>query len=110
MTTIAQPFQQLDEKIFLELISSIQALQAKAVVNTAKEYLDVSEACQFLCVSKSTLYKLNHRKELRYYKTGKKVFYARDSLIEYITRNKILSKDDIESQAYYQAKRLRNRL
>jgi predicted DNA-binding transcriptional regulator AlpA len=62
-----------------------------------KDYLDSQDACFFLGISKSTLYKMNLRKELPYFKprNSKKVYYLRTDLVEYITQNKLMSQAEI---------------
>ncbi len=91
------------------LLSEIEKIIDKKLISTQKEILDISEACILLGVSKSTLYKKNHRKEIPYFKPkhSKKVYYHRQDLIDYMTENRFMSKSEMEAktQSYFQNKR-----
>ena len=84
-----------------EILSAIEALLNSKLGKVCSEYLDSQDACLFLGISKSTLYKKNLNKEIPYFKPkgSKKVYYKREDLIAYITACKLLSKEDIDQQA-----------
>lgn len=75
-------------------------LDSKLSVSSDKP-LDSQEACFFLGISKSTLYKMNLRKEISYFKPngGKKVYYLKEDLLNYATRNRLKSQEEIKQEA-----------
>lgn len=50
------------------------------------EIMDIAEAGNFLGLSKATMYKKTASGEIAHYKTGKKLFFKRSELIEWITK------------------------
>lgn len=65
-----------------------------------KEVLDLDEACDYLNVSASYLYKQTHTNSITHYvPTGKKIFFKRSELDEFILRNRKSTTDEIEKKA-----------
>ncbi len=65
-----------------------------------KNFLTSKEACEFLGVKLSYLYKLTHRKQIPYYKpNGKKVFFKEADLVAWVTSIRISTNDEIEERA-----------
>ena len=96
---IFEAYIQKEEKKQNTFRDEIRSLLVKVSTGISdKPFLDVSEACHFLSISKSHIYKLNHYKKLPFFKRGKKVYYDKDDLIAYITTYKILSEDMIEAR------------
>ncbi len=63
------------------------------------ENLTTEEAAKYLCVSLSKLWKMCHRKEVKYYKVGRlNLFKVRD-LQEFIDAHRVLTKDELEKSA-----------
>jgi excisionase family DNA binding protein len=55
---------------------------------------------EFLGISKSTIYKMNHTRELPIYKpTGKKLYFKKEDVVEYLKRNRQMSQDEIAQEA-----------
>jgi predicted DNA-binding transcriptional regulator AlpA len=92
-----------------QLLSEIEKIIDKKFTNTQKEILDISDAAFMLGLAKQTLYKMNHRKVIPYFKPSgsKKVYYHRQSLVDYMTENRFMSKSEMEAktQSYFQNKR-----
>ena len=65
-----------------------------------KEILSFSEACIYLDVSDSHLYKMTSRTVIPHYKpNGKKIYFKRQELDNWMLSNKQLSNEEIEQQA-----------
>ncbi|MGQ1908202.1 excisionase family DNA-binding protein [Marinifilum sp. RC60d5] len=64
-----------------------------------KEILTLKEASEYLSLSKSYLYKLTSVGKLGFYKTGKKIYFKREQLNEYLTRNYYKSRAEIKEMA-----------
>ena len=68
--------------------------------NLNKEILTFSEACSFLGYSKSYLYKMTHSRQIVHFKPhGKKLYFKRSDLIDWLLRNRIKPIDEIEQEA-----------
>ncbi len=62
------------------------------------ELLSIQEAATFLNLSKSTLYNKVNRNELPYMKKGKRLYFSRIELVDYIKSGKIPSIQEIQEQ------------
>lgn len=65
-----------------------------------KEMLNFDEASLFLDLSHSYLYKLTSKRQIPHYcPNGKKIFFNRIELNEWLKRNRVASTDEIEVKA-----------
>lgn len=61
-----------------------------------KEFLSLPEAAEYIGVSKSTIYKLTHKKKIRYYKpNGKLIYFEKQDLTDFILSKFEKSCDEI---------------
>ena len=68
--------------------------------NNNKEIFNFSEACTFLDYSKSYLYKLTHSRQIPHYKpNGKKLYFKRIDLEQWLLRNRVKTEGEIEQEA-----------
>lgn len=80
------------EKIILKKLKEIEL----KIVFTGKELLNLDEVCLYMGISRSYMYKLTSSNQLTYYKpNGKVLFFDKKDLINWMTRNKIKSKDEL---------------
>lgn len=74
-----------------------------------KEVLDAAEACEFLNIKKSTLYKLTHRRQIPYYRpTGGKIYFWRQDLLDWALSNYVAPKHELDGRASRIVKELPN--
>ncbi len=65
-----------------------------------KQVLNFNEACIYLELSHSHLYKLTSSSAIPHYKpNGKKIYFKKEELDTWLLRNRIDSKDEIEQKA-----------
>lgn len=65
-----------------------------------KKVLNFNETCQYLELSQSHLYKLTSTGAIPHYKpNGKKIYFQREELDQWLLRNRMTSQDEIEQQA-----------
>ena len=65
-----------------------------------KKVLNFNEACTYLELSQSHLYKLTSTGAVPHYKpNGKKIYFQREELDNWLLRNRMNSRDEIEQQA-----------
>lgn len=65
-----------------------------------KSVLNFNEACQYLELSQSHLYKLTSAGSIPHYKpNGKKLYFNREELNQWLLRNRSYSQDELEQQA-----------
>jgi len=65
-----------------------------------KDVLNFNECCDYLELSQSHLYKLTSTGAIPHYKpNGKKIYFRRAELDEWLLRNRTTTQDEIESKA-----------
>ena len=65
-----------------------------------KEVLTFDEACIYIGVSNSHLYKLTSNRSIPHYKPqGKMIYFRRSELDEWLLKNRIKTKEEINSEA-----------
>lgn len=65
-----------------------------------KQVLNFNETCTYLELSQSHLYKLTSTGAIPHYKpNGKKLYFQREELDQWLLRNRMDSQDEIEQQA-----------
>lgn len=65
-----------------------------------KDVLNFNEACEYLEISQSHLYKLTSSDVIPHYKpNGKKIYFNRTEVDEWLLRNRTTTADEIEKQA-----------
>lgn len=84
----------ITEEVVKEYFSKIE--------NTAvekEELLDIKQAAEFLKLSVPTLYGLNTRRDIPHFKVGKKLYYKRTDLINWISSGRRMTKLEIRQEA-----------
>lgn len=98
-------FDQLPEMValILEKLERIEMLIGSGDTtehHLGKEMLTLDETASFMGVSRSTLYKMSHNRDLPVYKpTGGRLYFKKDDLIKYMQSNRVMSKQEIEREA-----------
>ncbi len=83
----------------IEKLNSIEKLIVEQQL-MQKQVLNFNETCKYLELSQSHLYKLTSTGAIPHYKpNGKKIYFNRLELDQWLLRNKIESQDEIEQQA-----------
>lgn len=87
------------EKQIIERLERIEKL-ISSQSHGLKKVLNFNEACQYLELSKSYLYKLTSSRALPFYKpSGKKLYFKRKELDEWLLRNRSKSSHDLNQSA-----------
>lgn len=83
----------------IEKLNSIEKLIVEQQT-MQKQVLNFNETCKYLELSQSHLYKLTSTGAIPHYKpNGKKIYFNRPELDQWLLRNKIDSLDEIEQKA-----------
>ena len=78
-----------------ELIEQIQEM-----LKENEKPLTFTQALEFLQVSKSTLYKLTHKRLIPFTKPGgKKLYFKKSDLVHWMNRNPVKSENQIDEEA-----------
>ena len=85
-----------------QAIQNLNIGEPKAPVN---ELLDVEQVASYLKVTKSAIYKLTSTSEIPHYKNGKRLYFKKSDIDEWIFSKRIKTNDDIEKEAMEYIKR-----
>lgn len=86
-------------EIILQKLSNIERMLAEQNL-LRKEVLNLKEACQYLNMSESHLYKLTSKREIPHScPNGKRLYFTRSELNTWLQRNRQITMDQIEVQA-----------
>lgn len=88
----------LENELLNRLSSIEQHMASLGILN--KEILTLNEAARYIDTSTSHIYKLTSSKQIPHYcPTGKKLYFKRSELDEWILKHKQTSVDEIQQQA-----------
>ena len=78
-----------------ELLEQIQSM-----LKGNEKPLTFDEACDFLGMKRSTLYKLTHKKKIPFSKpNGKKIYFLKSELVKWMLRNPVKTTEQVEDEA-----------
>jgi len=87
-----------DLNLVLEKLVRIEKLIKDININS-KEVLNFQEACQFLGLSSSYLYKCTSQGQIPHYKPSKKIYFNRQELVEWLQQNRVCSNIELITMA-----------
>lgn len=89
----------MDQEIILQKLNNIETmLQEQNILK--KDVLNLNEACSYLDMSASHLYKMTSQKLIPHFcPQGKKLYFRRLELDEWLLRNRQTSTDEIDTMA-----------
>jgi len=83
-----------------EILNRLKQIESLLEKTSQKEFLNANEASEYLNISTNYLYKLTSEKKFPFYKpSGKLIYFKKSELNEWICRNRIKSKKEIDSEA-----------
>lgn len=87
------------------IISKLEKLEhtIKEQTISSKVFLTLEEASEYLQLSKSCLYKMTSKKQITYYTPGgKKIYFKREDLMEWITKsiNASVDESQFDTESY----------
>ncbi len=75
--------------------NNLWALREKLLLSK-KRILDFKQACTYIGMSESTLYKLTHAKKIEYFKpNGKLIYFLPEQLDNYLLQNKQITESEL---------------
>jgi excisionase family DNA binding protein len=63
------------------------------------EILNLERAAEYISLSKSAIYKKTSERNIPHFKKGKKLYFKRSELDEWLTQNRIKTNSEIDQQA-----------
>ncbi|MCO6174447.1 helix-turn-helix domain-containing protein [Flavobacterium sp. NRK F10] len=85
----------------MDLFQKLNEIEAllKRQYALSKEILTLEESADYLCLSKSALYKMTSKKEIPFYNPGgKKIYFKKSELDNWVLNSKSISTEEIEDE------------
>ena len=93
------PFELLFDKLNIieHLLRNVQKEDKAAV--TLPTIFNLDQAAEYVSLSKSAIYKKTSERNIPHFKQGKKLFFKRSELDDWLTQNRISTHAEIEQMA-----------
>jgi len=88
-------------ELILEKLNSIE-LAIESLKESSKnvdEFMDIDQTASFLAMSKTTIYGMTHQRKIPYFKVGKRLFFKKSEIEQWIVSKRINTYDDLEKRA-----------
>jgi excisionase family DNA binding protein len=86
--TTEEELEILIRKVLAEFASTLLSNHNRNIVSTNKPALTINEAADFLSLSKQTLYGKTSKREIPFYKVGKRLYFNQQELIDLIAKGR----------------------
>jgi len=91
-------------ELILDKLNYIENLLKNVMKNdngtvTITEVLNLTQAAEYVSLSKSAIYKKTSERNIPHFKQGKKLYFKRSELDHWLTSMKISTKDEIDQVA-----------
>lgn len=68
-------------------------------IDAVSEVFNLNQAAEYVSLSKSAIYKKTSERNIPHFKQGKKLYFKRSELDDWLTTTKIATKAEIENEA-----------
>ncbi len=92
------PFELILERLD-RIEKAIAALNTTNPIQVNNTPMDVKDLSEYLKLSVSAIYKLTSTSEIPHYKSGKRLYFKKEEIDEWIFSKRIKTRDDIENEA-----------
>ncbi|WP_395051351.1 helix-turn-helix domain-containing protein [Flavobacterium sp.] len=88
-------------EIILEKLNSIEKAieKLKTASNDDEDFMTIEQVSSFVGLTKATIYGLTHERKIPYFKAGKRLYFKKSDVINWITSTRVKSKQEIEQMA-----------
>ncbi len=92
------PFELILERLD-RIEKAIAALNYISDIPDSNQIMNISEVAAYIKVAKATIYGMTHRNTIPHYKKGKKLYFKKSEIDEWIFSKRIKTNLDIENEA-----------
>ena len=91
------PFELILERLD-RIENAIQNLNLISSKSNIDEVMDIAEVAAFIKLTKPTIYGLTHQNTIPYYKNGKKLYFRKSEIVEWLFSKRIKTQHDIDME------------
>jgi excisionase family DNA binding protein len=92
------PFELILERLD-RIEKAIQNLNNVGDKTSENQIMDIDEVAAYIKVAKATVYGMTHQDILPYYKSGKKLYFKKDEIDEWVFSHRNKTREEIEKSA-----------
>ena len=88
-------------EIILEKLNSIEKAIEKlnTLPQSEEDFMNIDQVSSFVGLAKPTVYGLIHKQKIPYFKVGKRLYFKKSDLVNWITSAKVKTKKEINQMA-----------
>lgn len=88
-------------EIILEKLNSIEKAieKLKTASNDDEDFMTIEQVSSFVGLSKATIYGLTHERKIPYFKAGKRLYFKKADIVNWITSTKVKIKQEVNQLA-----------
>ena len=92
------PFELILERLD-RIEKAIQNLNHISDIPDVNQIMNISEVAKYIKVAKTSIYGMTHRNTIPHYKNGKKLYFKKSDIDEWIFSKRIKTRNDIQEEA-----------
>lgn len=78
---------------------SVEDFIARIIEKADEDIIGIDEVAQILQVAKGTVYQLTHKHLIPFWRPGKHLIFSRAAILNYMSRRRFLSREDMRNEA-----------
>ena len=88
-------------EIILEKLNNIEKAIEKlnSSSNTDDDFMNIEQAASFVGLSKAIVYGLTYERKIPYFKVGKRLYFEKSEIVNWITSTKVKTKQEVNQLA-----------
>lgn len=88
-------------EIILEKLNNIEKAIEKLnkASNNDDDFMNIEQAASFVGLSKATVYGLTHERKIPHFKVGKRLYFKKSDVVDWITSTKVKTKQEVNKLA-----------
>ena len=90
------PFEVILEKLN-NIEKAIEKLNTSS--NSDDDFMNIEQVASFVGLSKATVYGLTHERKIPHFKAGKRLYFKKSDIVNWITKNRVNTKQEIDQMA-----------
>ncbi|MNT62317.1 Helix-turn-helix domain protein [compost metagenome] len=67
--------------------------------NSDDDFMNIEQAASFVGLSKATVYGLTHERKIPHFKVGKRLYFKKSDIVNWITSTKVKTKQEVNQLA-----------
>ena len=88
VVTTEEELEALLKKVLNDVLTPLLIKGDNGVIKSESEIMNLKQASEFMGLAPQTLYGYTSKRTIPHYKKGKKIYFKREELMEWLTQNK----------------------